>query len=67
MDPFVLDKKPGVCQTVEQLIKELQKLPGGLPIKQGFCDGVVPVVFNNSRCHKPHLEFEENDGTWDDD
>jgi hypothetical protein len=53
-----------VCHTVEELIAELQRLPPALEIRGGGCEGVLPIVFNESS--DPHLRLEENDGTWDD-
>ncbi len=50
-----------VCRTVGDLLKELEKLPRTLAIKQGFGNGVKPVVYNiNCIWSKPQLEFNEN-------
>ncbi len=58
--------RPTAVHTVSELLAFLQKLPGDMPISQGFDPGVMAIVFNQSS-PEPHLAFEDNDGTWDDD
>jgi hypothetical protein len=55
--------KPAACYAVIDVIRWLQALPPDTRVKQGFEDGVVPVLFNagsQAEC----VEFSENDGTW---
>ncbi len=51
------------AETVEELIYLLQKLPGDLPIKQGFNNGCTLIVFNVSEedAHLEVMEVEEDD------
>lgn len=63
LDHKQLRKQPAPT-TVGELEKLLAKLPKDLPIKQGFDDGTKLVWFNvgtPTEC----LEFEDNDGCWD--
>ena len=54
---FTEQPKVKKCRTVGALIKELQKLPKTLGIRQGFGDGVKPTVYNAKT--SAFLEFEE--------
>ena len=45
------------CETVGELIIELQKLPADLPVNHGFGIGIKPTVFNSKT--NAFLEFEE--------
>ena len=53
------------CYTVGDVMAVLEKLPKDLPVDGSFENGIKPVVFNR---HDPdvHLNFQDNDGTWDD-
>jgi hypothetical protein len=53
------------CETVGDVIDELNRLPRDLPIVQGFADSVDLVVFNRDQ-ENAHLSFEDG-GDWSDD
>ena len=62
-----LEKQPklGNFGTVGDLIEALQTLPKNLPIRQGFGEGVHPVVYNART--DAHLEFTEVEDDPDED
>ena len=58
-------KKHEVCMTAGELIVWLTQHPKATPIKIGFGQGCVPVLFNRNGPDE-HIGIEENDGSWDD-
>jgi len=54
------------CMTVGELADLLAKLPAELPVGAGFEDGVKLVWFNVGQPTE-NLQFEDNDGCWDED
>ena len=52
--------KPVVCDTVGEVIEQLNRLPKDLEVSQGFGESVRIVVYNISR-ENPHVSFEEDD------
>jgi len=52
--------------TVGELKEILGELPDDLPIKQGFGDGVMLIVYNHDD-GEDHLEFEEIEDYGEDD
>lgn len=54
--------KEKTFRTVGKLVEYLQTLPKSLPIKQGFNDGTVPIVFNEHVSWSSRfLEFKDSD------
>ena len=57
-----LPKSIPTCETVGELVAQLQKLPPELPVGEGG-GGVTPIVFN-ANYDTVHLELMEDDDTW---
>jgi len=53
------DEEKPYCETVGELIEQLQRLPCDLPIKQGYEDGCTLTVYNIKT--DAHLEITEAD------
>lgn len=51
---------PVLCETVGEVIEQLNKLPKDLDVVQGFGDAVRITVYNISR-ENPHVSFDEID------
>lgn len=54
------------CETVGELIEQLQRLPATMNLDPYSEEGILPVVFNVGK-DSEHVQLMENDGTWDDE
>lgn len=53
------DSERVVCETVADVIEQLNRLPSDLQVNSRFGNGIQLIVYNIS--DDPHLEFEESE------